>query len=201
MEPTRPHTRGRGEVPLSSASMADRELMAEAGAGHIDAFDELYWRYRRRAFQTASSVCHDEGEAEDAVQEAFLAVWKSTASYDSHRGSVAAWLLTVVRYRAIDVARRNRATTVAPDREIDPGWRRNADDAGHGILRREQREDLQVLLSRLPDARHEVIDLAFYGELSHAEIADRLQLPAGTVKGRMRLGMAKLRASLTTADR
>jgi RNA polymerase sigma-70 factor (ECF subfamily) len=77
--------------------------------------------------------------------------------------------------------------------------RRNADDAGQGILRREQRDHLQVLLSRLPDAQHEVIHLAFYGELSHAEIADRLRLPAGTVKARLRLGMDKLRASLTTA--
>jgi RNA polymerase sigma-70 factor (ECF subfamily) len=187
-------------LPSGLVALTDRELMAEATAGHVDAFDELYERYRDRAFRVARSVCHDNGQAEDAVQEAFLTIWRSCANYRSERGTVAAWLLTVVRYRAIDLMRRSRGSAAQPsdaaDRVRDPG----ADDVGQRILEGEQHDDFQALLSLLPDVQHEVITLAFYGELSHAEIADRLKLPPGTVKGRMRLGMDKLRVSLTTVD-
>lgn len=174
--------------------------MAEAAAGQVDAFDELYERYRHRAFRVARSVCHDREQAEDAVQEAFLTIWRSSANYSSERGTVAAWLLTVVRHRAIDLVRRSRTADAECSETVGPVHHPDADDVDRQILQGEQHDHLQALLSLLPDAQTEVITLAFYGELSHTEIADRLKLPPGTVKGRMRLGMNKLRVSLPTID-
>src|ERR1700761_6189338 len=87
--------------------LSDRELMSRVSSGSVDSFVGLYDRFRDRAYRTARSVCHDDGCAQEAVQEGFLSVWNSRASYHPERGSVAAWVLTVIRYRAIDVARSN----------------------------------------------------------------------------------------------
>ena len=179
----------------------DRELIAEAAAGNVEAFDELYERYRLRAFRVARSVCRDNGQAEDVVQEAFLRIWRSSANYNSERGTVAAWLLTVVRHRAIDLTRRSRGTAAHGSDVIQPVDSPDADDVDQQLLQGEQHDHLQALLRLLPDAQNEVITLAFYGELSHTEIADRLKLPPGTVKGRMRLGMDKLRLNLRATER
>lgn len=174
--------------------------MTKAGEGNAAAFQEVHDRYRDRAYRVAWSVCYDNGRAEDAVQEAFLAIWRSSASYSAQRGTVAAWVLTVVRNRAIDVARRNvtAAGRDTPDTHLD--GRPGTDDVDQQIRESEEHDRLQRLLSHLPDAQHEVITLAFYGQLTHTEITERLNLPTGTVKGRIRLGMDKLRADLTAID-
>lgn len=180
----------------ASAAFVDEHLMARITAGSVDAFGELYDRYCVRALRLARSVCHDEARAEDAVQEAFISIWKSRASYLSQRGTVAAWLLTVVRYRALDIARRDRphATHRASDDMLDavpaPGDVVEQAESRAGALR------VRLALARLPQAQREVIALAFYGQLSHTEIATRLGLPDGTVKGRMRLGLQKLRGDV-----
>lgn len=115
------------------------------------------------------------------------------------KGTVAAWLLTVVRYRAIDLARRNGnhvARWVSDDR-LDE--RPAPDDVSEKVIQRDDADRLQVSLAGLPDGQQAVITLAYYGQLSHSEIATQLDLPAGTVKGRMRLGPQKLRASIGQA--
>ena len=169
--------------------------MASVSDGSTAAFEVLYHRYCQRAYRIARSVCRDDGRAQEAVQEAFVAVWKSRASYED-RGNVAAWILALVRHRAIDVARRN-----------DPHVARHAgEDLLHGLSAgdrvadqaadRAQARDLISVLALLPDAQREVITLAFYGQLTHLEIAAHLELPLGTVKGRMRLGMQRLRGDI-----
>jgi RNA polymerase sigma-70 factor, ECF subfamily len=179
----------------------DYRLMVQVNAGSVDAFGELYDRYCCRAYRVAWSVCHDEGRAEDAVHEAFISIWKNRACYVSQRGTVAAWLLTAVRYRAIDVARREgrhagRLTGAHTlDAHSTPG------DTADDVVAREDARSLQNLLAELPDAQREVITLAYYGELTHTEIAKALGVPAGTVKGRMRLGLQKLRAGIEKASR
>lgn len=170
--------------------------MAEVKAGSTDAFGALYDRYCYRAYRVAWSICRDDARTEDAVQEAFTSIWKSRAYYLSQRGTVAAWLLSAVRYRAIDVARRER-------KHAD---RRAGEDALYAhpapgsiaeeAVAREDAHRLQDLLAQLPDAQREVITLSYYGELTHTEIATALNLPSGTVKGRMRLGLQKLRAGI-----
>jgi RNA polymerase sigma-70 factor (ECF subfamily) len=172
--------------------VADEELVAHVAAGSVDAFAELYDRYCARAYGLALSVCRDHGRAQEAVQEGFLAIWKMRAAYDPAKGSVAAWLLTVVRYRSIDLMRHSRvdATGWASDPHLST-WV-TADDACEQAISHETADHLRTLLGALPDAQREVILLAFYGGLSHTEIAARLDLPPGTVKGRMRLGLQRL---------
>ena len=132
------------------------------------------------------------------MQEAFVAIWRTGASYRSERGTVGAWLLTVVRNRAIDLARRSGAVAVrrASESHLNDFTVPNdiCDESSH-----ETADHLHGLLDVLPDAQREVITLAFYGQLTHTEIAEQLGLPTGTVKSRMRLGMHKLRANIDTA--
>ncbi len=177
---------------------SDGQLMAQIQAGSADALGELYDRYCDRAYRIAFDVCRDADLAEDAVKNAFLSVWSSGASYREQRGTVAARLLTCVRERAIELARSNAIRTgqPAPDDRLDtPG----PEDTARQVASRAEAEHLQTLLDRLPDDLREVITLASYGGLSHTDIAAQLDLPPGTVKGRMRLGMHKLRATLDRA--
>jgi RNA polymerase sigma-70 factor, ECF subfamily len=190
-------------TPLSNrdraAGLSDQELMAKVSAGGVASFVDLYDRYYQRAYRVARAVCRDDGRAQEAVQDGFLSVWNSRARYSSQQGTVAAWVLTVVRYRAIDIARRNgqHASRRASDDQL-------ADRAAPGdpfatAAKRDDAQRLRVSLASLPDAQAEVITLAYYGQLSHAEIAGQLGLPTGTVKGRMRLGLEKLRADIEPA--
>lgn len=154
----------------AGAELSDEDLMLRVGADDTDAFERLYDRYASLALRVARSVCVDARRAEEATEEAFLEIWRGRAGYRAGGGSVKAWALTVVRRRALDLARRDGA------------------------------EGLHGLMKRLPDAQAEVIALAFFGGLTHTEIADRLSLPEGTVKGRMRLGMHKLRDDMDARD-
>jgi RNA polymerase sigma-70 factor (ECF subfamily) len=170
--------------------------MAQVKSGDAEALERLYDRFSVRALRVAWSVSSHGGRAEDAVQEAFVSIWRSRGSYQPGRGPVAAWILAVVRHRAVDLARRDdkHAARRAPYDAID---RRPAhDDVVAQAVDRHEAEHLKMLLARLPDVQREVIALAFYGQLTHSEIAATLGLPPGTVKGRMRLGLDKLRTEL-----
>lgn len=182
----------------AAAAPEDDRLMAQMKAGSVDAFGELYDRYCARAHRVAWSICHDEDCIEDSVQEAFTSIWNGRANYLPHRGAVAAWLLAVVRHRAIDVARRHHKHSArrAGEHTLDTHpapW-----DIVEEAVAREDARGLLDLLAQLPDAQREVITLAYYGELTHTEIATALDIPTGTVKGRMRLGLHKLRAGIET---
>jgi RNA polymerase sigma-70 factor (ECF subfamily) len=174
----------------------DAVLMREVQAGERLALGELYDRFARRAFRTALSVCHDRDCAQEAVQDAFVSMWASRATYQPARGSVAGWAMTIVRHRAIYLARRR---SLAAGREEGPACleRQPAqDDVPGDFAAKTERERLRQLLSRLPPAQREVIELGFFDGLTHEQIARRLALPPGTVKGRMRLGLTKLRCEL-----
>jgi RNA polymerase sigma-70 factor, ECF subfamily len=177
----------------------DRELMSEVSAGDFEAFGQLYDRFCNRAYGVAYSVCRDEGHAQDAVQEAFLTLWKNRAAYHAEKGAVAGWLLTVVRYRAIDVARRNGNHLAHWASDAGLNERPAGDDVNATVLARDAANHLRASLDRLPNEQQQVITLAYFGQLSHTEIATQLRLAPGTVKGRMRLGMHKLRASMDQA--
>jgi RNA polymerase sigma-70 factor, ECF subfamily len=185
------------EFPHAHAfALSDGELMAKVGTGCVDSFVVLYDRYCDRAYSVAQAVCHDDGRAEEAVQDGFLSVWNSRANYCSQQGSVAAWLLTVVRYRAIDAARSNHRHASRRASDDQPTARSTDEDPSETAVRHEEAHRVQASLATLPDAQAEVITLAYYGQLTHTEIAAHLGLPHGTVKGRMRLGLQKLRADL-----
>lgn len=125
-------------------------------------------------------------------RDAFLAVWKSRATYKAHRGGVAAWLLMIVRHKAIDIVRGRSASDnrrASADAYPDPS------DVAAEAVARDDHTAVRAQLSSLPAGQLEVISLAFFGELSHTKIADHLGLPVGTVKSRMRLGLTKLRSA------
>ena len=185
-----------GLEPRDSAT--DEELMRRVqGTEDVEAFGWLYDRHAARAYRVARSVCRDTHRAEEGVQEGFLGVWRSRATFRANgNGSFQAWSMRVVRNAAIDALRRERP--ISPHGLGEQG----ADGSGNGadspedqVVARSEAEALRDSLAQLPDAQAEVIGLAFFGELSHTEIAQQLELPPGTVKGRMRLGLEKLRRS------
>jgi len=180
-------------------ALSDAELMDHIIGGSDVALGELYDRYCDRAFRVARSVCHDHHAAEDAVQGAFVSIFRDRMTYRSRRGTVAAWVLTVVLRRAIDIARDQgrHATRRASDEALVvlPSADNVADQAGARL----DAVHVRNALAALPDTQREAITLAYYGGLTHTEIAEQLGVPVETVKGRMRLGMAKLRVAFDPA--
>ncbi len=181
-----------------SSSVSDADLMRRVQDDDIAAFATLYDRLAPRALGVARGVLGAGGDREaDAVQEAFLSMWRNRGTYRADRGEVHTWVFGIVRHRAIDGLRRHRRHD-----------RRRADGNGlhetlaapgdvHGdAVAGDAGRRLRELLAELPEAQREVIVLAYYGQLTHTEIAERLTLPVGTVKGRMRLGLTKLRGRL-----
>lgn len=182
---------------VPSAHETEPELMARVQADDTEAFGMLYDRLASRALRVAHAVGVDRDRAEDAVQEAFLSIWRGRCGYRSDRGDVHTWALGIVRNRAIDSLRRNGRHDRARDGREDlaaelPALGLVADDTAD----RDEASRLRALLAALPLAQREVIALAYFGELTHSEIAQELALPLGTVKGRMRLGLEKLRSQI-----
>lgn len=181
-------------------AITDEEAMASVQSGSTAAFEVLHDRYRARAYGIARSVCHDDGRAQEAVQDAFMSVWRTRMSYEDRR-SVAPWLLTIVRNRAVDNARRDRTHAC---RRAGEEWLTRLiapDCVADQVITQDVALQLVGGLAVLSDDQREAIELAFYDQLTHAEIATCLELPLGTVKGRIRLGMVRLRGEITHAIR
>ncbi len=191
--------RQSADRPVLTGATGDDELMRRVQGDDPNAFARLYDRHVARAYRVARSVCGDASRAEDAVQEGFLSIWRGRASYRPGRCSFKGWAMRVVRNRALDALRHDAAARRPELAELDEG-------AGKGnrfsalpeesVIARNDNDAMFAALRRLPDAQAAVITLAFFGELTHTEIAEQLALPEGTVKGRMRLGLKKLRVQL-----
>jgi RNA polymerase sigma factor (sigma-70 family) len=176
------------------AHLSDEALVALAARSEHSALAELYDRFGRPAYGLAFRVLRDEALAEDAVQDAFLAVWRTAARFVPERGKASTWILTVVHRRAVDLVRREerrRADTLeqAPEQEAGTAVDEEA-------WLRLQRERVQAALTRLPDQQREAIELAYYGGFTQSELAERLGQPLGTIKSRMFMGLARLRELL-----
>lgn len=184
-------------LPLPDES--DDGLMERARSDDPAAFAELYDRHAAPALAVARSVCQNAGQAEDAVQDGFLSIWRGLDSYSPRAGGTfRGWAMEVVRNRAIDAHRRRSALKrprISSDR-IGEMPEATTGSALDDVVEEETRHALEGHLAQLPEAQAEVIALAFFGELTHAEIASQLSLPPGTVKGRMRLGLEKLRRGM-----
>lgn len=171
--------------------------MYRVHAGEMAAFEVIFDRHVAVAYSLAHRVCGRRAMAEDAVQEAFLSLWRARDRYDPARGSVRTWVLSAVRNRALDALRRERAKAGRDVRDEEsaervPGRERTEIE----VERREQGRQISDALNLLPSEQRQVIELAYFGGLTHTEIARSLSLPAGTVKGRMRLGLTRMRALL-----
>jgi RNA polymerase sigma-70 factor, ECF subfamily len=185
---------------LSSENrVADQAALDRMARGDHEALAELYDRHARPVFSLALRILQERTEAEDVVQEVFAQAWAQAARYDVHRGVVAAWLLTIARSRAIDRLRSKRTRPgAATDRE---SMLNQMPDGGVPpdvqLLSAEQVSTLRHALLALPTLQRIALELAYYEGLTHAEIADRLEQPLGTVKTRIRQAIIKLRESMT----
>ena len=160
----------------------------------------LYDRYSGVAFALAYRLLGERGSAEDVVQEAFLNVWRQGATYDTRRGTVRTWLLTIVHHRAIDQMRSVRSKMGA-DTVIDDAMPLPAkEDTWTEVMQGLEHERVRQAMATLPPEQRQVVDLAYYGGFTHSEIAQRVGIPLGTVKGRMRLALDKLRDLLHVPD-
>jgi RNA polymerase sigma-70 factor (ECF subfamily) len=178
------------------AHLSDEALVALVARGDEPALAELYDRVGRIAYGLAYRVLRDERLAEDAVQEGFLAVWRTAAGYLADRAKARTWILTLVHRRAVDLVRREERRRAEP---LDEGERDAVGATGsaeEAAWLRFERERVQDALRRLPDTQREAIELAYYGGYSQSELAEKLGQPLGTIKSRMFAGLARLRELL-----
>jgi RNA polymerase sigma-70 factor (ECF subfamily) len=178
--------------------LADEEVMQLVQQADPRAFELLYDRHGGAAFSLAYRMTGDRTAAEDVSQEAFLSIWRSRLRYQPERGSVRTWVLGIVHNRAIDALRRNvvherRRSAIEGIEERQEA----AELTDVEAARREEARYVRTALDSLPDDQRHTIELAYFGGFSHSQIADMLDTPIGTVKGRMRLGLEKLRNQLT----
>ncbi|HLL92373.1 MAG TPA: sigma-70 family RNA polymerase sigma factor [Solirubrobacteraceae bacterium] len=177
--------------------LADEELMELVAGNDPDAFEVILERHADAAFSLAYRMCATRSLAEDVTQEAFLALWRGGARYDRARGSVRTWALGIVHNRAVDALRRcnvherRRAGDEGIEDSLEAPERTDAQAIGNAAA-----SEIRGALDELPDEQKQVIELAYFGGFTHIEIASMLDLPLGTIKGRMRLGLHKLRGQL-----
>jgi RNA polymerase sigma-70 factor (ECF subfamily) len=183
---------------MKQERLADEELMPLIGARDPEAFEVFYDRHGGVAFSLAYRIVGDRAAAEDVSQEAFISVWRSGARYDPARGSVRSWMLGIVRNRAIDFlrSRAGRAPKLDFDDDTVLEQRAATERTEEVALQHETRDELRGAIGDLPGEQSKVIELAYFGGFSHSEIAEMLGLPLGTVKGRMRLGLEKIRSEM-----
>ena len=188
--------------PVDPRGLADEELMELVDAGEVRAFDVIFDRHAGAGYSLAYRMCGRRALAEDVVQEAFLSLWRSGTGYDRARGSVRSWVLSAVHNRAIDALRRTgaKAGRDVSDEGIAEGLQApEATDTE--VVRRDEARRVRGALEELPPDQRQVIELAYFGGLTHSQIAEVLELPPGTVKGRMRLGLTKMRSALGETEK
>ncbi len=183
--------------PAELLVLADEELMQLAADGEVRAFEAIFDRHAAVAYSLAARVCGKRAMVEDVIQDAFLSLWRGSAHYDAGRGSVRSWVLSVVHNRSIDALRRARVRDARDARDPDIPERLPGPDRTEAeVIRRDEAGRVRTALAGLPPQQRQVIELAYFRGLTHREIAETLALPPGTVKGRIRLGMQKLRELL-----
>jgi RNA polymerase sigma-70 factor (ECF subfamily) len=181
--------------------LADEDLMSLVGDSDAGAFTGLYDRHSRASYSLAYRMMGERQAAEDLVQEAFLDVWRAAGSYRAERGSVRTWILSIVRNRGIDQLRTMASRRRVHDRVEATASVAQPSEAFAETWRNSQREQVREALRVLPPEQLKVLELAYYSGYTHAEIADLLDLPLGTVKGRMRLGLQKVREHFASSGR
>jgi RNA polymerase sigma-70 factor, ECF subfamily len=178
--------------------LADEELMPWIARKDPEAFEVFYDRHGGAAFSLAYRILGDRTGAEDCIQEAFISIWRSGARFDRTRGSVRSWTLSIVRNRAIDALRSKagKAPKLTFDDDAILEARPAEEHTESEVLAHETADEVRGALSQLPGDQSKVIELAYFGGFSQSEIAGMLNVPLGTVKGRMRLGLEKIRGEL-----
>lgn len=187
------------QKPPIPAEPSDEELVRRVAAKDEEALATLYARYRPLAFALAIRVVGDAGRAEDVLQDAFLAIWRKAGTYAPGRGSARTWLSSIVRNRAIDIVRASRERPVQDGEELLLGIHDTAPSVFDQVAASIDGALTHQALGELPTEQRQAISMAYFGGLSHSEIASRTGLPLGTVKSRVRLGIQRMRDAMTVA--
>jgi RNA polymerase sigma factor (sigma-70 family) len=178
------------------AHLSDEALLALCSRADESALGELYDRYGRVAYGLALRIVRDRALAEDAVQEAFLAVWRAAGTFSAEHGKPSTWILTLVHRRAVDLVRREERRRSEPLEDVAQPTGEATDEEA---WLRAQRQVVQEALRKLPPEQREAIELASYGGFTQSELAERLGQPLGTIKSRMFTGLGRLRELLAEA--
>ena len=187
----------------SAQQMLDQEMIVRIGRRDQSAFSALYDRLSGPLYSLAMKMLGDSSEAQDALQEVFLEIWSRAATYDPEQSSVFSWTVLLTRSRIIDRlrARGRRSRVVVASTEDAPSGEADAstvESAANTVERNDEAARVRYVLNDLPSEQRETIEMAFFEDLSHHEIAARLRQPLGTVKARIRRGLLKLRQQLST---
>jgi RNA polymerase sigma-70 factor (ECF subfamily) len=177
-----------------TAERQDHVLIEALAGRDLSALSVLYDRYGRVSYTLAYRILGEPEAAEDVVQDAFLAAWRGAATFRRERGNARSWLLSIVHHRAVDLLRRRTAFRAAPLEAAD-GTPADADTAEEAA-RNVERGSVRAALETLPEAQRRTIELAYFGGYTQSELADLMGVPLGTVKGRMRIGLQKMRRVL-----
>jgi len=186
--------RGRSQTTVRElAHLSDEAVLALIARSDEQALAELYRRFGRLAYGLAFRILRDDALAQDAVQEAFLGVWRAAGRFTAERSKPSTWLLTLVHRRAVDLVRREERRRTEPlPPEAEPAGAEAADEAELAA----RRQTIRAALRQLPPEQREAIELAYYGGYTQSELAERLGQPLGTIKSRMFTGLARLRDAL-----
>lgn len=172
----------------------DEELLQRIALKDKEAFAMLYDRYGRPAYSLACRIVGDGHDAEDVVQEVFLNVWRLARSFDERRGVARSWLLSSVHHRAVDVCRRRRGQPSLDFPGVDSNhYQSGVGDVWQGVSSNLDRQMVEKALAQLPVEQKQAIELSYFGGYTHREIAEKLNIPLGTVKSRIRMGVERLR--------
>jgi RNA polymerase sigma-70 factor, ECF subfamily len=178
---------------------SDEDLIQVIASGAMWAMEQLFVRYSRMLYALAYRMVTDQQVAEDLVQEVLLAVWRRAASYTPQLGTARSWLFSIMHHRTIDYLRRVRRRSILKQtkwEEVDLDERMAVPDVWNEAWRSVQSELVRTALTQLSPEQQRVIELAYFQGWTHTEIAERLQLPLGTVKARIRLGLIHLKRIL-----
>ena len=181
-------------------TFADEELISLVGKSDAEAFATLYDRHSRPAYSLAYRMMGEHQAAEDLVQDAFIKLWRSATSYRADRGSVRTWLLSIVHNRGIDQLRSLASRRRTQEKIEASAPKSQPSEAFSESWRNSQREQVREALSTLPQEQLKILELAYFSGYTHVEIAEILNLPLGTVKGRMRLGLKKMKEYFGSQD-
>jgi RNA polymerase sigma-70 factor, ECF subfamily len=180
--------------------LADEDLISLVAQGDAEAFAVLYDRHGRAAYSLAYRMMGERQAAEDLAQDAFLKVWRSATSYRADRGSVRTWLLSIVHNRGIDQLRSLASRRRTQEKLEASAPKSQPSEAFSESWRNTQREQVREALGTLPKEQLKILELAYFSGYTHVEIAELLDVPLGTVKGRMRLGLKKIRDYFHSQD-
>lgn len=186
--------------PVAAAELDEPELMAAIARGDEAAFAELYDRMARMVYGVVRKVVRDPSQSDEVTQEVFVEVWRTATRFESERGSVKTWVLTMAHRRAIDRVRSEQASRDRTERVGHRDRVRPFDQVSEDVETRFEHQQVRTALDHLTDLQREAVELAFYGGYTYREVAELLDVPLGTIKTRMRDGLIRLRDAMGVAQ-